>query len=146
MNVSIESLSMGVQLNTLVCGQAFVLLTSLCRGNRFVYIKTDHDAPAGFVDIVSLNNGIAIPIDCKTLVIPIDVTVVPTHYSALQGTEESTRPFETVLRETIETEYDEIHKRVVDILNGYDDYSTTDRVVDDIIIAIQEVICNGKTS
>lgn len=140
MNVSIESLSMGVQLNTLVCGQAFVLLTSLCRGNRFVYIKTDHDAPAGFVSIVSLNNGIAIPIDCKTLVIPIDVTVVPTHYSALQGTEESTRPFETVLRETIEEKYNDVHDLVIHELEKP---TEPQRKADDIIIAIQEVICNG---
>lgn len=143
MNVSIESLSMGVQLNTLVCGQAFVLLTSLCRGNRFVYIKTDHDAPAGFVDIVSLNTGITMPIDCKTLVIPIDVTVVPTHYSALQGTEESTRPFETVLRETIEEKYDDIHDLV---LHELEEPTESQRKADDIIIKIQEVICNGKTS
>ena len=146
MNVSIESLPMGVPLNTLEKGQPFILLANLCRGNNTVYIKTGHDTPARYVGIVSLNTGIAIPIDCKTSVIPVDVTVVPTYYSALQGTEESTRPFETVLRETIETEYDEIHKRVVDILNGYDDYSTTDRSADDIIIAIQEVICSGKTS
>lgn len=143
MNVSIESLSMGVPLNTLKNGQAFVLLTSLCRGNRFVYIKTDHDAPAGFVDIVSLNTGVTMPIDCKTLVIPIDVTVVPTHYSALQGTEESTRPFETVLRETIEEKYDDIHDLV---LHELEEPTESQRKADDIIIAIQEVICNGKTS
>ena len=142
MKVSIESLSMGVPLNTLVCGQAFVLLENLCRGNRFVYIKTDHDAPAGFVDIVSLNTGIAMPIDWETSVIPIDVTVVPTHYSALQGTEESTRPFETVLRETVEEKYDDIHDIV---LHKLEEPTEPQRKADDIIIAIQEVICNGKT-
>lgn len=141
MNVSI-----GVPINTLENGQAFVLSANLHSGNSTVYIKTNHVAHAGSVSIVSLKTGATMSIRCERIAIPVNVTVVPTHYSALQGTEESTRPFETVLRETIETEYDEIHKRVVDILNGYDDCSTTDRVVDDIIIAIQEVICSGKTS
>lgn len=140
MNVSIESLSMGVPINTLENGQAFVLPANLCNGNRFVYIKTDHNAPTGFVDIVSLNTGVTVPIDYKTSVIPIDVTVVPTHYRALQGTEESTRPFETVLRETIEEKYDDIHDLV---LHELEEPTGSQRKADDIIIAIQEVICNG---
>lgn len=158
MKVSTEALTIGVPLKDLKFGDAFILPSDMTRGSEVIYIKTDFSSKKDYTSVVSLAAGSATTAGNNTLVIPVDVTVVPSRRDESDMTD---RQFKRMVKETIEDNYSDLHDAVLKIVKDsfkirYDKYSIPvppcddtklmDRRVDDIIIAIQEVICNGKTS
>lgn len=158
MKVFTGALTIGVPLKDLKFGDAFILPSSICSGPEVMYIKTDHSSKKDYTSVVSLTTGSATTAGNNTPVIPVDVTVVPSRWLESDVTD---MQFCHAVRDKIERNYSELHDVVLKIVQDsfkirYDKYSIPvppcdntklmDRRVDDIIIKIQEVICNGKTS
>lgn len=158
MKVSTEALTTGVPLKDLKFGTAFILPSTMTRGSEVVFIKTDFSSKKGYTSVVSLTTGSVTTADNNTLVVPVDVTVVPSRRVESDMTDVQLCH---AVRDKIERNYSELHDAVLKIVQDsfklrHDKYSDPVppcndtnlmyRRVDDIIIKIQEVICNGKTS
>lgn len=159
MKVYTEALTIGVPLKDLKFGTAFILPSAMTRGSEVIYIKTDFSSKKDYTSVVSLTTGsVTTAVDNNTLVVPVDVTVVPSRRVESDMTDVQ---FCHAVRDKIERNYSELHDAVLKIVQDsfklrHDNYSVPVppcndnnlmyRRVDDIIIKIQEVICNGKTS
>lgn len=161
MKVYTETLTIGVPLKDLKFGDVFILPSAMIHGSEVTYIKTDFSSNKDYTSVVSLTTGSATTAGNNTPVIPVDVTVVPSRWLESDVTDRTDVQFCHAVRDKIERNYFELHDAVLKIVQDSfkirhdkysgpvppcDDTKLMYRRIDDIIIKIQEVICNGKTS